>query len=86
MSDVEAPIFSLDSRFTDSGKFVSLTRRQPVIPQEDSWYSFLLEAIVRLEELSKLKRVHLFGTRTHDLPLVAYCLNQLRYRVPPTMK
>jgi hypothetical protein len=37
-------IFFLDRRFTDGGKVVSLTRRPPFIPQEDSWYSFLLEA------------------------------------------
>jgi hypothetical protein len=34
----------LDNRLTDCGKTVSLTRRQPFTPQEDSWYSFLLEA------------------------------------------
>jgi hypothetical protein len=34
----------LDNRLTDGGKVVSLTRRQPFVPQEDSWYSFLLEA------------------------------------------
>jgi hypothetical protein len=42
--DVEAPTFSLDIRFTDGSKFVSLTHRPPFTPQEDSWYSFLLEA------------------------------------------
>jgi hypothetical protein len=42
--DVGAPTFSLDSRLTDGGKVVSLTRRPPFSPQEDSWYSFLLEA------------------------------------------
>jgi hypothetical protein len=30
--------------FTDDGQFVSLTHRPPFKPQEDSWYSFLLEA------------------------------------------
>jgi hypothetical protein len=34
----------LDSRLTDGGKVVSLTRRPPFTPQEDSWYSFLLQA------------------------------------------
>jgi hypothetical protein len=34
----------LDNRFTDGGKVVRLTRRTPFTPQEDSWYSFLLEA------------------------------------------
>jgi hypothetical protein len=34
----------LGNRLTDSGKVVSLTRLPPFTPQEDSWYSFLLEA------------------------------------------
>jgi hypothetical protein len=34
----------LDNRLTDGGKVVGLTRRPPFTPQEDSWYSFLLEA------------------------------------------
>jgi hypothetical protein len=34
----------LDNRLTDGGYIVSLTRRPPFIPQEDSWYTFLLEA------------------------------------------
>jgi hypothetical protein len=35
----------LDSWLTDGGKVVSLTRRPAALcPQEDSWYSFLLEA------------------------------------------
>jgi hypothetical protein len=33
-----------DNRLTDGGEVVSLTRRPPFTPQEDSWYSFLLEA------------------------------------------
>jgi hypothetical protein len=43
-------------------------------PQEYSWYSFLLEAestpgaIVRLEGLGKLKKIHLIGNRSRDLP------------------
>jgi hypothetical protein len=45
LSDVEAPTFSLDNRLTDGGKVVSLTLRPTFTPppQEDSWYSFLLE-------------------------------------------
>jgi hypothetical protein len=38
------PTYLLANRLTDGGKVVSLTRRQPFNPQEDSWYSFLLEA------------------------------------------
>jgi hypothetical protein len=34
----------VDSRLTDGGEVVSLTRRPSFTPQEDSWYSFLLEA------------------------------------------
>jgi hypothetical protein len=37
----------LDSRLTDGGKVVCPTRIPPITPpppQEDSWYSFLLEA------------------------------------------
>jgi hypothetical protein len=34
----------LDNRLTDGGEVVSLTRHPHFIPQEDSWYSFLLEA------------------------------------------
>jgi hypothetical protein len=50
----------LDSRLTDGGEVVSLTRRSSFTPQEDSWYSFLLEAettpvIMRLEVLGQLK-------------------------------
>jgi hypothetical protein len=35
----------IDNRLTDGGEFVSLTRLPAAVyPQEDSWYSFLLEA------------------------------------------
>jgi hypothetical protein len=34
----------LDNRLTDGSEVVSLTRRPPFTPQEDFWYSFLLEA------------------------------------------
>jgi hypothetical protein len=34
----------LDNRLTDGGEVVSLTLRPPFTPQEDCWYSFLLEA------------------------------------------
>jgi hypothetical protein len=33
----------LDNRLTDGGEVVSLTRRPSFTPQEDSWYSILLE-------------------------------------------
>jgi hypothetical protein len=47
----------LEHRLTDGGEVVSLTLRPLLYHQEDSWYSFLLEAestpraIVRLEGL-----------------------------------
>jgi hypothetical protein len=71
--DVEGPTLS-NKRLTDGGKVVSITRRPPFTPQEDSWYSFLLRgrvdsrAIVRLEGLGQLKKIHLIGTRTRDIP------------------
>jgi hypothetical protein len=34
----------LDNLLTDGGETVSLTHQPPFTPQEDSWYSFLLEA------------------------------------------
>jgi hypothetical protein len=34
----------LDNRLTDGGEVVSLIRRSQLYPQEDAWYSFLLEA------------------------------------------
>jgi hypothetical protein len=33
----------VDNRLTEGGEVVSLTRWPPFTPQEDSWYSFLLE-------------------------------------------
>jgi hypothetical protein len=51
----------LDNRLTDGGEVVSHTLRPHFIPQEDSSYSFLLEAesipgnIMRLEGLGQLK-------------------------------
>jgi hypothetical protein len=42
--DVEAPTFSLDNRLTHGDEVISLTRLPPFTRQEDSWYSFLLEA------------------------------------------
>jgi hypothetical protein len=69
--DVEATTFSLDSRLTVGNKAVSLTRRRPppppwrflVLVYFRGWVD--LRAIVRLEELGKLKKkIHLIGTRT----------------------
>jgi hypothetical protein len=72
------------SRLTDGSKVVSLTRPPPFTPQEDSWYSFLLEAdsTPGLEGLSQLKNpVPSLVTEPATFRLVTQCLNQLRYRV-----
>jgi hypothetical protein len=72
LRDVETPTFS-DIPLTDGGKVVSSTRRPPFYPQEDSWYSFLLEAdstpgsYCSWEGLSKLKKFTSSGLRTGDL-------------------
>jgi hypothetical protein len=66
-------IFS-DNRLTHGGKVVSLMRRQPFTHQEDSWYSFLLEAepITGLycgwKDMVIWKKIHFIGNRTRDLP------------------
>jgi hypothetical protein len=56
----------LDNRLTDSGKNPSLKRRPPFTPQEDSWYSFLLEAESTLRRLKKSS--DLIGYRTRNFP------------------
>jgi hypothetical protein len=68
----------LDNRLTHGGEVVNLTRRPPFTPQEDSWYSFLLQAksiagaIVRLYDVGQLKILNdLIGNRTATFRLVA---------------
>jgi hypothetical protein len=61
----------LDSRLTD-GDEVSLTRRLPFTSQEDSWYSFLLEAESTpghsaAGRIRSIEKSNLFGNRTRDL-------------------
>jgi hypothetical protein len=65
---------------------LSALRAGRPLPQEDSWYSFLLEAwvdpraIVRLEGLGKLEKSNdLIGNGTRDLN--GLCLNEVGYRV-----
>jgi hypothetical protein len=43
LREVEAPIFS-DIRLIDGGKVVKSYAPAAFYPQEDSWYSFLLDA------------------------------------------
>jgi hypothetical protein len=43
----------LDNRLTDGGKVVSPTRWPLFTPQEDSWYSFLLEGHSAVERIEK---------------------------------
>jgi hypothetical protein len=64
---MKAPIFSLDNWLTDGGKVVSLAYQLPSIPQEDSWYSFLLEAESTTRAIVRLEGVPI-ETRTCDLP------------------
>jgi hypothetical protein len=71
--NVEAPTFLLDIRLTDGGKFVSLTRRPPFAPREDSWVLISFRgwvdprAILSLEELGTLKNPSDIGTNNRDL-------------------
>jgi hypothetical protein len=58
-------------------------RRPPITPQEDSWYSFLLETESTLG-LGQLKdQITSSRIESDTFQLVAWCLNELRYRVPP---
>jgi hypothetical protein len=66
----------LDNWPTDGGKVASPMHRPPCTPQEDSWYSFLLEAvdlmaIVWLEGLDKFKRSTSSGLNPATFRLVA---------------
>jgi hypothetical protein len=42
--DIEAPTVSLDNPLTDGDKVVSSVHQPPFTAEEDTWYSFLLEA------------------------------------------
>jgi hypothetical protein len=65
----------LENRLKDGGEIVSLTRSQPFLPQEDSWYSFLSEPN-RLQGRSasgRIKSIDIFHDliqyQTRDLPV-----------------
>jgi hypothetical protein len=65
--------YLLDNQLTDGDEVVSLTGA--LYPQEDSWYSFLLEAewpqghgaVGRTKSLEKSNHL-IIGTRIHNLP------------------
>jgi hypothetical protein len=76
----------LDNRLTDGGKVISHTRQPPLHPGRilalisvRGWVGS--KGIVRLEGLGKLKKLTSSVLETATSQLVAYCLNQLRYRV-----
>jgi hypothetical protein len=65
----------LDNRSTDGGKVDSLPCRPPFTPQEDYWYSFLLEVDVSRPQghgdagrIRSTEKIHLIGARSRDLP------------------
>jgi hypothetical protein len=63
----------LDNRLTDGGEVVRPTRRPPFTPQDDSWYSFLLEAeSIPASAAGRIRSIEkssdLIGNRTRDLP------------------
>jgi hypothetical protein len=86
--DVVAPTFCLDNRLTNGGE-VRFTRRPPLDPGRFLVFIYVRgwvdsRATVRLERLGKLKNpVTSSGIERATIQLVAQCLNQLRYRVPP---
>jgi hypothetical protein len=54
----------LENRRTDGGKVVNLTSRPSFTPQEDSWYSFLLEAESTESHSASVVLVQLKNTMT----------------------
>jgi hypothetical protein len=79
----------LYSRLTDSGEIVSLTHRPYFTSQEDNLVLISvsvsrLRPIARLGGLRKLKKDAFTpsGIDPATFPLVAQCLDQLRYDVP----
>jgi hypothetical protein len=92
--DVKAPTFSKQSAHKwrwGCQPYAPACQPAALYPQEDRWYSFLLEAestpkaIVRLEGLGQFKNPMTSSViETVTFRLAAQCLNQLRYRVPPS--
>jgi hypothetical protein len=85
--DVEASTFSLYNLLIDGGKVVSLTRLPPFTPpgrflvliSVTGWVDS--RDIARVEVLGKLKKIHLIGNRTRDLPA---CIIVLACATTPT--
>jgi hypothetical protein len=81
----------LGNTLRNGGVVISLMHLPPFTPREDSWYSFLLEAVnprvrVQLEGLGQLKSsVTSSGIEPVILRLVAHCHNQLHYLMPLSM-
>jgi hypothetical protein len=82
----------LDNSLTDSGHVVSLTRRPAGLPLPTGRFLVLISvtvwveprAIMLMETLGQLKNpITSSGIEPATFRLVAQCLNQLRYRVPP---
>jgi hypothetical protein len=77
---VVALIFCLESRLTDGGQVVSPKRLPPFTPQEDSWYSFLLEAESpqghsAAGNIRKIEKMHFMWTRSRDIPVCSIGAN-----------
>jgi hypothetical protein len=74
--------YFLDNGPTDGGEVVSLTHRPHLKPQEDSWYSFLLEpestqghsAAARIRSIEKSNDY--IGNRIRDLPGIQHSASQ----------
>jgi hypothetical protein len=80
---VEAPTFSQDSRLTDGGVVVSLTRQPPFTPLKIPGTHFCYRLSRPQEGLGKLKKkLILSRLEPANFWTVAQCLNQLRYLVP----